>query len=70
MIKISSPVHLLIILFFKGNTQSAIMPSSMAPVNGTRIQDVHQNVGPGVQNNNCGPGIQYIAENINIENHY
>ncbi|KAH9233141.1 hypothetical protein K456DRAFT_1725235 [Colletotrichum gloeosporioides 23] len=43
------------------------MPSSMAPVNGTRIQDVHQNVGPGVQNNNCGPGIQYIAENINID---
>lgn len=41
------------------------MPSNMAHVNGTRTQDVHQNVGPGVQNNNCGPGTQYIAENIN-----
>ncbi|KAF3802625.1 Vegetative incompatibility protein HET-E-1 [Colletotrichum gloeosporioides] len=42
------------------------MPYSAVPMSGTRIQDVHQNVGPGVQNNNCGPGTQYIAHNINI----
>lgn len=42
------------------------MSSGTAPVNATQAQGLHQNVGAGTQNNNSGPGTQYIARSINI----